>query len=186
MSSNLAAPTNLNQNKCGKASETSSTWEGGRYPVSWEMEEAICASPMGFTAAGCFGFPRIQGMVSSVPLLPATSSGLELQVKSDHLADTEATMKIWWWVSVPYSIVFPVFAILSNSWYVTHVLTAFFVLSWITALSSAIWTLATLIIRRATHNIPRTKDGTVMLALGVIASLWLLQPLGALKWLTVN
>jgi len=56
-------------------------------------------------------------------------------------------VKIWWWLSVPYSIVFPLFTMFSDSWNVTHGITDLFLLSWITALSSAIWTVVTLITR---------------------------------------
>jgi hypothetical protein len=95
-------------------------------------------------------------------------------------------MKLWWWISVPYSIIFPVCAILSNGWFVTHVLTPFFVLSWATALSSAVWTFVTLIKKWTSHNIRWTKDAAVMFTLGLVASLWLLQPLGVLKWVALR
>src|SRR5579864_486114 len=90
-------------------------------------------------------------------------------------------MKVWWWISVPYSIAFAVLAFLLNSWYVTHVLTPFFVLSWATALSSALWSLIALLMTWISPSMPWTKERAVMLVLSLIASLWLLQPLGVLK-----
>jgi hypothetical protein len=92
-------------------------------------------------------------------------------------------MKLWWWISGPYSIVFPVLVILSNG---GNVMGPPFVLSWITAASSAAWAVVTLIIRWTRRDLPWSQNTVVMLALSLVASLWLLQPLGVLKWLALG
>jgi hypothetical protein len=93
-------------------------------------------------------------------------------------------MKLWWWISVPYSILFPVLAFLFDM--SPHGLVPLFVLSWLTALSSAVWMLVTSIRRWTGLGVPWASDMVVRLALSLVASLWLLQPLGLLQWLALR
>lgn len=85
----------------------------------------------------------------------------------------------WWWLSVPYTIVFPCAVLVSGrSWYLAHFFSNLFLLSWITSASSALWTLVDVSRFAVTRTVPLTKKTVVMLGLGLVASLWLTQALG--------
>lgn len=71
-------------------------------------------------------------------------------------------MERWWWITVPYGLVFPAYGLLTPNAN-AHALMPLIVLSWITALSAGVWTLATVtrvvILRKAQW----TKKTTIML-----------------------
>jgi hypothetical protein len=95
-------------------------------------------------------------------------------------------MTTWWWVSVPYTLLFVSALLLSGgTWPNVHLGGEFlFALSWLTSLSSAAWALVNLI--RIGRARSWTGKASAMLISGFAAGLWLLQPLGFFKWLLLR
>jgi len=90
-------------------------------------------------------------------------------------------MATWWWMSVPYTLFLGSrLFIRGDAWRMAHMGGGFlWALSWVSSLSSAGWTVASLIRMVITHT--WSGKAITMLVLGLIAGLWLLQPLGFLK-----
>ncbi len=82
-------------------------------------------------------------------------------------------MDAWWWVSVPYSVIFPLFVIvfrLKES--IGHAATLFVLVSFLTTLSSGVWTFVT-ISRLTSHNTGLTWRKKVKLGFVLLSAfLW--------------
>ena len=87
-------------------------------------------------------------------------------------------MNVWWWLSVPYSVILPLFVLvfrLKDS--IPHTLGLFIYLAFLTTFSSGVWMLVTIFQLTASRNTTsfdmeaRVKLGSVLLSV----LLWVLS-----------
>ena len=84
----------------------------------------------------------------------------------------------WWWASVPYTFLSAFTILISDSsYYFAHVLPFLWLLSWLTAISSAAWVVVSGIEIGITHTVPRTRRTLLMLILSTVVSLWMIPAL---------
>jgi hypothetical protein len=87
-----------------------------------------------------------------------------------------AKIDVWWWLSVPYSVIFPLLVLVFRlEEGVGHAAALFVLVSFLTTLSSAIWMFVTIYKKTASRNEGLTWRQKVKLALVLLAALlWVL------------
>ncbi len=108
-----------------------------------------------------------------------TSSAAEKLRKPDD--ETEMSrMDIWWWLSIPYSVVFPLFVLvfrLQES--IGHAATLFLLISFLTTFSSAVWMLVTIYQLATSPKSGLTWRTKIKLVLVLVAALlWIVLLVG--------
>ena len=88
-----------------------------------------------------------------------------------------AVMNVWWWASVPYSLLFLASVQLFHlsPGYLAHVLFPLTILFWVALFSSTAWTLVSLIALTIRRLNPITVINKVMVLLGMVASYFGIQ-----------
>lgn len=86
-------------------------------------------------------------------------------------------MNIWWWTSVPYSLLFLALVQMfhPSPGYMAHVLFPFTILFWIVLPSSAVWTVVRLITLAIYRSNPISMKNKIMVLLGNVTSFFAAQ-----------
>jgi hypothetical protein len=97
--------------------------------------------------------------------------------QSAGAASPHSSIALWWWLSVPYSVLFPAIMMLFgvSGWTVAHVFLPFLVLAAGASLSAALW--AGMVVYQIWKRKTRVDVKTgVMLFLSVVGALWWFIP----------